>query len=128
CGGLFCSSTNPVNQAAEQIIFAQNGDGTVTAVIQIMYEGPSEHFAWLLPVQGTPTVALSSEQAFDALKQASNPQYNLQPVFDSCGGFRNTGGVAATPGMASGGTDNSGGVNVKASGAIGPYDYVVIMV
>ena len=38
--GVFCSATNPVNQAAEQIIFSQNDDGTVTAVIQIMYEGP----------------------------------------------------------------------------------------
>src|SRR6516164_6869879 len=63
CGGFFCNSSNPVNQAAEQIIFSQNGDGTVTAVIQINYEGPSTKFAWLLPVQGTPTVNVSSDQA-----------------------------------------------------------------
>ena len=129
CGGFFCSSANPVNQAAEQIIFAQNGDGTVTAVIQIMYEGPSEHFAWLLPVQGTPTVALSSEQAFDALKQSSNPQYNLQSVLDACGDFMRGGtGVAFPTQGPSAGDSNNGGVNVQASGAIGPYDYVVIMV
>jgi hypothetical protein len=129
CGGFFCSSSNPVNQAAEQIIFAQNGDGTVTAVIQIMYEGPSEHFAWLLPVQGVPKVALSSEQAFDALKQFSNPQYQLQPVFDSCGDFNNGGtGVAFPTQGPSAGNAEDGGVSVKAAGAIGPYDYVVIMV
>jgi hypothetical protein len=26
CGGFFCSSASPVNQAAERIIFAQNDD------------------------------------------------------------------------------------------------------
>jgi len=46
CGGFFCSQAQPVNQAAERIIFSQNGDGTVTAVIQILYQGPSEHFSW----------------------------------------------------------------------------------
>src|SRR5690606_1942028 len=47
CGGFFCSQSLPVNQAAERIVFAQNQDDTVTAVIQIMYEGPSESFSWL---------------------------------------------------------------------------------
>jgi hypothetical protein len=129
CGGFFCSSSNPVNQAAEQIIFAQNGDGTVTAVIQIMYQGPSEHFAWLLPVSGVPKVALSSEQALDGLKQMTNPQYQLQPVFgDKCSQFAN-GGTGVGPVMQpSAGNADGGGVNVKDAGAIGPYDYVVIMV
>ena len=35
CGGFFCSQQAPVNQAAERIVFADNGDGTITAVIQI---------------------------------------------------------------------------------------------
>ena len=32
CGGFFCSAQQPVNQAAERIIFADNGDGTITAL------------------------------------------------------------------------------------------------
>ena len=60
CGGFFCSRANPVNQAAEQIIFSKNGDGTVTAIIQIMYEGPSTKFGWVLPVSGTPKVKVFS--------------------------------------------------------------------
>ena len=40
CGGFFCNQSQPVNQAAESIIFADNGDGTTTAVIQIKYQGP----------------------------------------------------------------------------------------
>ena len=45
CGGLFCNQSQPVNQAAERILFVDNGDNTTTAIIQIMYEGPSERFA-----------------------------------------------------------------------------------
>src|SRR5215510_11629431 len=80
CGGFFCSQAQPVNQAAERIIFSQNGDGTVTAVIQILYEGPSENFSWLLPISTVPEgddIAVASDLAFTRLQQASNPQYNL---------------------------------------------------
>jgi MYXO-CTERM domain-containing protein len=100
-----------------------------------MYEGPSEHFAWLLPVPGEPTVGVSSDQALASLKQLTNPNYQLQTVFDdSC---NNNGGFANTPGVAMGGTSaGSGGsfapgnpgVTVVASGAVGPYDYEVIHV
>jgi hypothetical protein len=76
CGGLFCSSANPVNQAAERIIFAQDGRHT-TAVIEIQYEGPSERFAWVLPVPGVPEIAVSSKQALDRVQQLSNPLYTL---------------------------------------------------
>jgi len=40
CGGFFCSQAAGVNQAAERIVFAQNDGGTVTAVIEIQYQGP----------------------------------------------------------------------------------------
>jgi hypothetical protein len=129
CGGLFCSSTNPVNQAAEQIIFSKNADGSVTAVIQILYEGPSQKFAWVLPVPGVPKVGVSSDQAFAALKQGTNPQYNLQTMLDpSCpqalSGKRSAPGL--TPPVIS--SDGHSAVTVEASGAIGPYDYDVISV
>ena len=78
CGGFFCDSSQPVNQNAERIIFAREPDGSVTAVIQIQYQGPSERFAWMLPVVGTPEVAVSSNSAFTRLQQASNPQLSTQ--------------------------------------------------
>src|SRR6188768_4380721 len=80
CGGFFCSATNPVNQAAERIIFAKNSDATVTAVIEIQYQGPSTNFSWLLPISSVPTgdqIAVASNLAFQRLQQATNPQYNL---------------------------------------------------
>jgi len=42
CGGFFCSQAAGVNQAAERIVFAKNADDTVTAVIEIRYQGPSD--------------------------------------------------------------------------------------
>ncbi|MDH5671273.1 MAG: DUF2330 domain-containing protein [Myxococcales bacterium] len=127
CGGFFCSAANPVNQAAEQIIFVDNPDGTVTAVIQIMYEGPSESFAWVLPIPGSPTVGVSSEQALNRLKQATNPLYQLNTVFDGdCGFFPPTAFGAVTLDSAS--AAEGGSVTVVDQGSVGPYDYKVISV
>jgi hypothetical protein len=133
CGGLFCSASAPVNQAAERIIFSKNADGTVTAVVQIQYEGPSEEFAWVLPVPGIPDVNVSSDLAFSRLQRASNPQYNFTTVVEGrCKeprGDRNSSasGAGGSGGFAGGGgTAGDGGVNVLESGTVGPYDYVVI--
>lgn len=132
CGGLFCSAAAPVNQAAERIIFSKNADQTVTAVVQIQYEGPSEEFAWVLPVPGIPEVKVSSDLAFARLQQASNPQYTFTTeVQGRCKQARGDSASSGAPGgnfndSGSGGTGGNGGVNVLASGTVGPYDYVVI--
>ena len=133
CGGLFCSASAPVNQAAERIVFTKNADGTVTAVVQIQYEGPSEEFAWVLPVPGVPDVEVSSDLAFTRLQLASNPQYNLNTVVEgNCqqndvvlnGG---TGGGGGNFGAGGAGGSGRDGVTVLAEGNVGPYDYVVIL-
>jgi len=132
CGGFFCSANAPVNQAAERIIFSKNEDGTVTAVVQIQYSGPSEEFAWVLPVPGIPDVEVSSDLAFRRLQQASNPQYVTNTTVEGeCADGRNSGfGVPTgsfTDGEGAGGQGGSGGgVTVLASGNVGPYDFVVI--
>jgi hypothetical protein len=130
CGGLFCSSSSPVNQAAERIVFAKNDDGTVSAVIEILYEGPSEQFAWVLPVpaQGV-VVDFSSKQTLDALQQASNPSYTLQSGFaDGCEVPRSTSGAVADLDGNVVEEESAGAVSVVASGTVGPYDYVQISV
>ncbi|MET0409853.1 MAG: DUF2330 domain-containing protein [Polyangiaceae bacterium] len=135
CGGFFCSQSQPVNQAAERIIFADNGDGTVTAVIQILYEGPSENFSWLLPISSVPQgdqIAIASDLAFQRLQQATNPQYNLTTrVEGQCRsepGFANGPSADADsplpPPAATG--DNGGGVVVAASGIVGAFEYTVL--
>jgi hypothetical protein len=139
CGGFFCSQATPVNQAAEQIIFSQNADDTVTAVISIQYQGDAERFAWVLPIAGVPEVEVSSNLALQRLLAATTPQYTLsQRVEGTCrqsnGGFSNAapGGFPMSAGGASAGGSSgaSGGpqVSVVAEGSVGPYDFVAISV
>jgi hypothetical protein len=132
CGGLFCSLATPVNQAAERIVFAHDESaGRVTAVIEILYQGPAEQFAWILPVSGTPDVSVSTNALLNRLQQATNPLYQLQRTWsegdcnplasdaDDSGG--NSIDLDAAP-------SEGGSVSVLASGNAGPYDYEVISV
>lgn len=141
CGGFFCSQAQGVNQAAERIVFANNGDETVTAVIEIQYQGPAEKFSWLLPLSSVPMgdqIAVGSSRSFQLLQQATNPQYSLTtrvegkcdapPIFD--GGF---GGTASTgfpsgAGGSGGGSSGPGGVTVEASGLVGSFEWTVISI
>src|SRR5689334_16627461 len=132
CGGLFCNGAQPVNQAAERILFTENGDGTVTAVIEIQYEGPSEKFSWVLPVPGEPVVGVSSKVALDRLQAATNPVYMQTTTFpDDCelGTSKSRGLNNLSAGMASSnaGADDHG-VTVVSAGTVGPFDYQTIKV
>jgi len=133
CGGFWCSQASPVDQTAEQIIFIDNPDDTITAIIQIAYVGPSEKFAWVLPMPGTPKPSVSSNQAFVALQAATSPQYNLTvEVEGTCKDGDFTGGFfpPALEGDSAGdpAAPDGGGVTVRDSGSVGPYDYVTISV
>jgi hypothetical protein len=137
CGGFFCSQTQPVNQAAERIIFADNGDGTVTAVIQILYEGPSENFSWLLPISSVPDaegeIAVASDIAFQRLQAATNPQYNLTTRTEGTCRQQN---FAGSPSQSVSGTAapeandapsaGPGGVTVAASGVVGAFEWTAL--
>jgi len=134
CGGFFCSSPSlPVNQSAERIVFSKNDDGTVTAIVQILYNGPADRFAWFLPVPGVPTLDVSSDTFFTMLQSATNPSYTFTTRFyGECDGFNNgtNNGGDGNNFTNNGGNngDNNGGVSVLASGALGPFDYDVIEV
>jgi Uncharacterized protein conserved in bacteria (DUF2330) len=135
CGGFFCSQAAGVNQAAERIVFAKNDDGTVTAVIEIQYQGPSDKFSWLLPISSVPQgdqIAVASSLSFQRLQQATNPQYNLtvrvegtcdyDPDDDSFAA-----GGAGSEASGEGGA-GLGGVTVEASGLVGSFEWTVISV
>lgn len=135
CGGFFCSTAQPVNQAAERIVFADNGDGTVTAVIQIQYEGPSESFSWLLPISTAPQadeIKVASDLAFQRLQGATNPQYILNTRIEgTCLPSPPSAPGGSLPPLAADSGDVSqggGNVNVEASGSVGPFDWTVISV
>lgn len=128
CGGVFCNATQPVNQAAERILFAQDGS-KMHMHVQLSYQGPPTQFAWLLPTPPDVETELSSEMLFTQLDTQFGPLFNLVQEFDEhCLQAQNR----AFPGAA-GGFDNDGvaedadpGVAVLSREAIGPYDRVVI--
>ncbi|MFB6263638.1 MAG: DUF2330 domain-containing protein [Bradymonadaceae bacterium] len=134
CGGFFCNRQQPVEQSAEQIVFADNGDGTVTAIVQIKYQGPSEKFAWLLPMPGKPDVGVSSSTVFSRLDRATRPQYRarIEEIKGECRRRRRFasgaggGGADAAAAGRDAGTDR--GVQVVDEGAVGPYQYTTISV
>jgi hypothetical protein len=127
CGGFFCDGAG-VLQAAERIVFVDDGEGNITTVVQIQYTGTADAFAWVLPVPGVPEVGVSSNIAFTRLQQATEPQFNL---------LRNLDGICqqisfpsapefATDGVAGGVPEPS--VTVVGEGSVGPYDYDIIQV
>lgn len=131
CGGLFCSTASPVNQVAERIVFAQDGVGTTSAIIEIKYQGPSERFAWVLPVPGVPEVGLSSKQALDRLQGQTEPQYQVRQEYsDEC--TDQFGGDGDGDGDGDGAQDAGASgpefVHVLSSGTAGPYDFNVISI
>lgn len=129
CGGFFCNNQAPVDQTAEEILFAVDSEKDETTMhIKIMYEGPSEEFAWVVPVGGIPEVGVGTDAVFAAL-QGFGAQWNL--VVDSAGecegyywgyggydydvAFSSSAGATASP-----------GVTVIDQQAVGPYDTVTL--
>jgi len=134
CGGFWCSLDAPVDQTAEQIIFVDDEGDTMTAIIQIAYRGPSEKFAWVIPIPGDPTISVSSNTAFERLAAATAPTYELdRTVVGTCmadpdeGGFAD-GGVLYRGALDAGSSEPHSPVIVIDQGSVGPYDYATIAV
>jgi MYXO-CTERM domain-containing protein len=125
CGGFFCSRTAPVFQAAERIIFAQDG-GNVTQIVEVLYEGPSEKFSWVLPVPGVPVPGVSSKEVFNLLDGATAPQYVLQRE-SGCNLEYGDGDsiVVESPNEGDGAPPP---VTVLDAGSVGPFDYETISI
>ncbi len=120
CGGLFCQNI-PVDQQAERIIFTVNGDGTVSAYVQINYTGAAPEFSWVVPVPNTPEVDVAEIATFDALSSLTSPVF-IPPPMPECG-------LRMVPMAAGSGApeeETDGGVIVLASGTAGPYAYDVV--
>jgi len=143
CGGFFCNSAQPanqVNQAAEGIVFADNGDGTTTAVIQIQYQGPTQNFSWLLPISSVPKsdadIGIASNLALQRLQAATNPLYTLTVrVEGTCGELRSGGSGCGAASADSAPANAPRGVTidpshpevvVEATGVVGAFEWTVI--
>ena len=121
CGGFFCIDT-PVDQNAERIIFTQNGDGTVSAYVQIEYTGSAPDFSWILPLPEAidaedVEVPEDAMAAFSELEVATDPVF-IPPPLPEC-----VTNVTPMPMMAMAAPVS---VEVFASGEVGPYGFDVV--
>lgn len=126
CGGLFCNNNQPVNQAAERIFFARDGE-TVHMHVQIAYSGPPRGFGWLLPTPPDVQTTLGTELLFSTLDQSYGPRFQLQrELSDRCVDAQSRfASPTANDGQAEAGGEG-GGVQVLSREAVGPYDRVIL--
>ena len=128
CGGFFCNLQSPVNQAAERVLYVQDG-AQITVHIQISYQGPSTSFSWVLPLQSVPALKTGSDGIFNVLESATRPTFNLTYEqgdaschFPYCE-YAMAGGVSESD-ASKGGTKS--GVVVLQEANVGPYESKVI--
>lgn len=115
CGGCFVAQSESTQVSGHRMILSVSPEAT-TLWDQITYTGNPESFAWVLPIQGTVDVGLSSDALFQVLDQqtqvtVSSPQISCPNscVFDGGGGAGGGGG---------------GGVTVLDQKVVGPYETV----
>ena len=121
CGGFFCTTT-PVDQNAERIIFTQNGDGTVSAYVQIEFTGSAPDFSWILPLPEAidaeaVQVPEDAMAAFTELEVATDPVF-IPPDLPEC--------VLREPIVVVERIVEFSAVEVFASGEVGPYGFDVV--
>jgi len=132
---MFCDNVNPVDQAAERIVFGfepdgdGSGMGTITTEVQIAFTGESDNFAWVVPVSSVPELFTSNDALFTVLANATLPIHTLVfEEFRTCdaGGYgRPANAMSDSAGSVYDGS-TSGGVSVLASQTVGPYDTVIL--
>jgi hypothetical protein len=137
-GSIWSSQRAPVRQTSEEILFVDNPGPTVTAVVQIAYDGPAQKFAWVIPIPGRPTVGISSSTVFRRLDAATAPEYwrevtvegtCMQPAGPEAGSPVDAGTDAGTYGGSPSEPDTKATPVIAVDqGAVGPYDYATITV
>ncbi|MCC7071129.1 MAG: DUF2330 domain-containing protein [Deltaproteobacteria bacterium] len=140
CGGLFCAtaSPSPVDQQAERVLFEVNDDLSVTATVEVKYQGDPSAFSWIIPVSATPSfIETGSASVFQLLDAATRPSFIApQQDFSECD----------APGMGPGGfaceermlempvpppsdqvPTSGGGVVVTEYPNVGPYTDIILV-
>lgn len=137
CGGTFCDSAGnpmemPVNQTGENIFFVV-ANGEVEAHIQIQYDPTTSapQFAWIVPVLGTPSFEVGSQQLFINLANGTVPSYGWvgedeSDCFSDEGGFEGGFDSCDSAGGEAGGGDTSGGGDGTDGGTTGGGTEVVL--
>ncbi|MDQ3033289.1 MAG: DUF2330 domain-containing protein [Myxococcota bacterium] len=137
CTGLFCSGA-PTQQSGENLIFSVEDDGTLTVHIQILYQGESDAFAWILPLPSVPTsIDVGTDSLFTQLDAATSPRFDFaptrqegtcreRPICDVPDAGQAADGAVAFADAASAGDADSAGPMIHLREEVGPYDAVVL--
>lgn len=130
CGGLFCNIAQPVVQDAERIVFELDPvENTVDVHVQITYSGPSDEFAWVVPVPDEPELFVSSQFMFDTLAVRTGPIFRLNTVIEGdCAPLINPPFARSESGFASfdGAPSSTGGVEIVGEAQVGPYQTITL--
>jgi MYXO-CTERM domain-containing protein len=131
CGGTFCDNLPepmPVDQRGEDILFVMDGS-SVEVHVRIQYTGEAERFAWVLPLQGIPEVAVGSDPLFTAMSNALAPSWSTYTEYDcdedSPWGGDTGGDSGGFPKLDLGGGD-TGGPEVVFQEVVGAFEVVVL--
>ena len=149
CGCLVLSDVSvPTVQAGERILFAQDS-GTVTAIIQIQYQGKPGDFGWLVPLPAVPKnrlgqdgIDVSTDELFTQLLATTTPSYTVtrastcnsnfggygggsSPNF-GCSSNSVSGAPEATYGIAADMATPEKPSPLVVQSSVGPYDFAVL--
>ena len=129
-GGFFCNSATPVNQAAERILFARDGD-QIEMHVQITYSGPAVDFGWILPAAADVETTVSTNSLFTRLDQRFAPRFRLLTEFEPGCDFpvafdEAEQGGDGDPGAVPDGEPSPPSVNVLSREVVGPFDRVIL--
>jgi hypothetical protein len=127
CGGEFVPPSENDSVVTDHRMILAIGPKQSTLYDEIEFHGAPASFAWVLPIKGAATVALSADILFASLdqltaSQVTQPPTNCPPP-PSCGedeGF----GAAPTAGRSVDAGAHAGGVTVTAQAQVGPYETV----
>jgi hypothetical protein len=127
CGGFFCNTPTPVDQTAEQIVFAEE-DGKGTTYVQIRFQGRAPDFGWIVPVLQVPEKVETTDLAlFTELQALTAPRFTLPRVSAGGGGCTSGCGAQLVP-MADESTRGGAAPDVTqlGGGTVGPYEWVAV--
>lgn len=125
CGGCFHPTESRSTQVTGHRMVLSISQTQTTLWDQFDYAGDPEDFAWVLPINGSATIGLSSEASLAALEQdasvvVSSPPFSCPPCGNATG--------AVGPGPGAGTATGSGGmpdpVEVVAQEVVGPFETV----